>query len=184
MRKMLRTPLAAAVLWSAAGVAVAQTPPDSGFETVVVQPPQGVDPDRFGAAVVDALPREMKDPTTNFMRDAATRAEGPFRLVMVFHGSADPPRRTLCTEERAAAATVPEPPPPGTTTTVPTSVTAAFCQGSRSLSEAQARVTGGVDPAEASFRFLVSDVAKQLFPLGFGTLPARGGAPASALPPR
>lgn len=184
MRRLLRPSLAAAALVLAAGAASAETPPDSGFETVVVQPPQGVDPDRFGAAVVDALPREMKDPATNFMRDPANRAEGPFRLVMVFHGSAEPPRRALCTEEKAAAETVPEPPAPGSTATVPTSVTAAFCQGPRSLSEAQARITGGVDPAEASFRFLVSDVAKQLFPLGFATLPARGTASGSTLPAR
>ena len=52
------------------------------------------------------------------------------------------------------------------------------------MSEAQTRITGGVDPAEASFRFLVSDVAKQLFPLGFATLPSRATGSGATLPPR
>jgi hypothetical protein len=52
------------------------------------------------------------------------------------------------------------------------------------LSEAQTRITGGVDPAEASFRFLVSDVAKQLFPLGFAARPSRATGSGATLPPR
>jgi hypothetical protein len=175
--------LGAAIFLLAGGAGAQTGPPASGFETIVVQPPPGIDPDRFGTAVVDALPHEMKDPATNFMRDPVNRPDAPYRLVMVFHGSTEPPRRNLCIEEEAAAQTVPQPPAPQTTTGVPTSVTAAFCHGSRSLSEAQTRITGGVDPAEASFRFLVSDVAKQLFPLGFATLPSRGTGSGATLPP-
>ena len=32
-------------------------------------------------------------------------------------------------------------------------------------------MVGSVTPGQAGFRFLVSDITKQLFPDGFGTLP-------------
>ena len=54
-------------------------PPASGFETIVVQPPPGIAPDRFGTAVVEALPREMKYPASNIMRDAMNRQMEPGR---------------------------------------------------------------------------------------------------------
>jgi len=160
--------------------------PPPGFETVVVQPPKGAEPRTFAEAVMAALPRDMKDPTLNFMREADARANAPYRLVMVFHGSVEPPQQNLCAAQQQveAAQATPEAPPPGTVAAEPTAVTAAFCDGDRPLSQAHTRISGGVDPDQASFRFLVSDVAKQLFPLGFATLPRPGTASGSTLPSR
>jgi hypothetical protein len=149
---------------------------DPGFVTVVLQPPRGVEPERFGAAVAEALPRELTDPELNFMRDPAAAMRAPYRLVMVFHGSTDPPQTAICAAEREAADAVPRPPAPGDDPVAPTSVTAAFCREADELSRAHARISGGLDPGQVAFRFLVADVAKQLFPLGFAELPGRGPA--------
>lgn len=182
-----RLPALAFAAAFAASQAAAQTVPvpqpgqaaggeDPGFQTVVVQPPAGVEPERFGAAVAEALPREMTDPQQNFMRDPAARNLAPFRLVMVFHGSANAPEADICGSASAAAQVVPRPPDPNGDPAAPTSVTAAFCREQQELSRAHARITGGLDPGQAGFRFLVADVTKQLFPLGFAVLPGRGTA--------
>jgi len=155
-----------------------------GFETVVLQPPPGVAPERFGAAVAEALPRELVDPERNFMRDPAAAQRAPYRLVMVFHGSAEPPQTAICAAEAEAAGAVPRPPAPGDDPVAPTSVTAAFCREADELSRAHARISGGLDPGQVAFRFLVADVAKQLFPRGFAELPGRGPAGQAVPAPR
>ena len=52
-----------------------------------------------------------------------------------------------------------------------TRITAAFCDGAKPLKTATDRMVGSVTPGQAGFRFLVSDITKQLFPDGFGTIP-------------
>jgi hypothetical protein len=146
-----------------------------GSRVTVVQPPRGVDETAFERAVVAALPARPLDPGVNFMRDPVARADAPYRMVLVFHGSADPPPADICAEREAAAGGVPRPPRPGTVGTEPTGLAAAFCRRTETLSAAASRISGGLDPAQASFRFLVADVVQQLFPLGFEVLPRTPG---------
>lgn len=160
---------------AAAAQAVAPDPEAGGFRVTVVQPPRGVDDAAFGRAVVEALPARLLDPAVNFMRDPVARADAPYRLVLVFHGSAAPPPADICVEREAAADAVPRPPRPGTVGTEPTVLAAAFCRRAETLSAAASRISGGLDPEQASFRFLVADVVQRLFPLGFDVLPRPAG---------
>jgi hypothetical protein len=159
----------------ASAQAPAADPEAGGFRVTVVQPPRGVDAGAFERAVVAALPARLLDPDANFMRDPVARADAPYRMVLVFHGSADPPPADICVERGAAADVVPRPPRPGAVGTDPTGLAAAFCRRTETLSAAASRISGGLDPEQASFRFLVADVVQQLFPLGFEILPRPAG---------
>jgi hypothetical protein len=45
------------------------------------------------------------------------------------------------------------------------------CDGGDPITTATDRMGGSISPDQAGFRFMVSDMAKQLFPDGFGTIP-------------
>jgi hypothetical protein len=158
--------------------------PAAGFRLTVAGGPGALDAAAFREAVAAALPERLTDPERNFMQDEEARLLAPYRLVLVFHGTADPPPVDLCVEREASAEAVEAPPPdPGTFGAQPTSVAAAFCRSGATLSTAHERISGGLTPGDAGFRFLIGDVVKQLFPDGFQSLPdiraARAAGPAA-----
>jgi hypothetical protein len=143
--------------------------PRGGFEVVVVGAQEGMTPEQFNQAVVDSLPPRLVDPQTNFTRDAAYKADHAYRLIMVFHGDSPVEARSLCARPESGSTGAKAPPP--TEMTKATHVTAAFCADDGALSTASGKMLGSVAVGQAGFRFLVADVAKQLFPNGFNTVP-------------
>lgn len=148
-----------------------------GFEVVVVGIMEGIAAEDFAQAVVAALPERLMNPETNFSRDAAYDPDRSYRLVIAFHGDAPLDPATLCRRPSAVEA---EPLAPSDLMAV-THITGAFCEDEQLLSSASDRMVGGVEPGQAGFRFLVADVAKQLFPSGSEQIPGVLSAPA-ALP--
>lgn len=177
--------LSAIALLLMASAALAQAPAQpaagTGFRLEVQGTPQGMDPDDFAQAVLKALPPELKDPAGNFTRHELYEAGADYRMVLVFHGNDALDAGTLC----AATAGDSGPqtaPPPFENLASTTRIAAAFCKGPEQLSAATDQMTGELMPEQASFRFLVADVTKQLFPGGFDVLPcgsttAAGGQP-------
>lgn len=152
-----------------------------GFRLEVQGTPDSVDPQRFAKAVLDALPEQLTDPDRNFTRHELYDADADYRVVLVFHGNDALDATTLCavTAGDRAPATAP---PAFETLTATTRVSAAFCKGAETLSSARDQMTGEVLPEQASFRFLVADVAKQLFPDGFDAIPGGTAATTAKLP--
>ncbi|ACI99730.1 hypothetical protein [Rhodospirillum centenum] len=157
--------------------------PDMGFVLEVRgRLPDGVAAEEFGRRIAAALPEPLADPQRNFTKSSAYRPEADYRLVMVFHGPEPVEAARLC-DGVAATPDDQAPQAPrfddlGTTN----HVTAALCESGTVLSTAADRIAGELRPEQASFRFLVADVIKQLFPSGFDTLPGSipGAAPAPA----
>ncbi len=158
-----------------AGHANAQQPvqqqepkPDSGFELVVVGSMPNVEPGAFTKAIAEALPTQLVDRQTNFTRSTAYKPGDSYRLAMVFHADdvVDGPK--LCQQPSDVSAAPPADPGDLRATT---HVTGVFCRNDQVLSQATDRMTGSVQPGQAGFRFLVADVAKQLFPDGFAAMP-------------
>lgn len=145
--------------------------PEAGFDLVVVGGLPGVEPERFALAVAEALPDRLVDAQANFTRHPGHDAETSYRMHVVFHGEGDAVApETLCT--RPNPETVP--PAPADDLMAAIQVAAAFCAGETALSTATDRMLGSIAPGQAGFRFLVADIAKQLFPDGFDTLPGTG----------
>jgi len=157
---------------------------DPGFRLELQGIPPGMDDDDFSRSVLAALPEDLLDPQRNFQRSDLYRKGESYRLVLVFHDGREVATlqpETLCASA-AREAPVDAPPPEMENLTTTTHVAAAFCQGAQALSSARDQMTGQLLPDQASFRFLVSDVAKQLFPDGFAVMPGTGAATA-VLPP-
>lgn len=146
----------------------APAPPESGFDVIVIGVMKGSSPDDFSRKVVEALPTTLMDPQTNFTSGVGFDRSKDYRLVIAFHGEEMMEAPALCTRTNDVEA---EPPPEQSDLMAATRITAAFCDGGEPLNTATDRMVGSVSPGQAGFRFLVSDIAKQLFPDGFGTLP-------------
>ncbi|WP_207484639.1 hypothetical protein [Arenibaculum pallidiluteum] len=142
--------------------------PDSGFDLVVVGSMPNVEQNAFVDAIAQALPPALVDPQANFTRSPAYQPNHTYRLVMVFHGDDVVDGQRMCREPEAVQATPPADPADLRATT---HVTGVFCRGAEKLSEASDRMSGSLQPGQAGFRFLVADVAKRLFPLGFASIP-------------
>jgi len=146
----------------------APAPPESGFEVIVIGVMKGNSPEDFSQKVIEALPPRLMDPRTNFTAGVGFKRDKHYRLVMAFHGEDMMDASTLCTRTNDVDTT---PPPEQSDLMAATRITAAFCDGAKPLSTATDRMVGSVSPGQAGFRFLVSDITKQLFPDGFGTIP-------------
>ena len=168
-----------AVAWAGTATAqpavtVAPAAPDAGFDLVVVGGIPGQPPEEFGKAVARALPERLTDSGTNFTANPAYKKGESYRIVLVFHGEDAVDAGTLCpAHEKVEAA----PPAPPEDLMQATHVTAAFCKAGETLSSASDRMIGSVEPGQAGFRFLVSDVVKQLFPNGFDQMPGTTTTP-------
>jgi len=160
----------------------APAPPESGFEVIVIGVMKGSSPEDFSRKVVEALPSKLMDPRTNFTAGVKFKRDKSYRLVIAFHGEDMVEADTLCTRTNDVDAT---PPPEQADLMAATRITAAFCDGAKPLSTATDRMVGSVQPGQAGFRFLVSDIAKQLFPDGFGTIPGTISSqpPGTMVPP-
>ncbi|QJE73408.1 hypothetical protein HHL28_10160 [Aerophototrophica crusticola] len=150
-------------------------PGNPGFALVVQGNVPGMEPAAFAESVMKALPEQLTDPTRNFTRGEGFDPKAEHRMVMVFHGDDQLDPRGLCAtvakEQAAPAANA------GFLDLKSTvRVAGAFCKGEEALSTATNQVSGELRPDQASFRFLVSDVAKQLFPSGFDVLPGMGAS--------
>ncbi len=185
-------------LFSAAGIlclataALAQTstsPPaeqagqqrDVGFRLEVQGAPRDMDPQAFASAVLSALPQPLTDPEQNFTRHELYEAGADYRMVVVFYGNDSLEAQGLCAATAGDRAPDAEPPAFEKLTTT-TRVAAAFCKGEETLSSATDQMTGELKPDQASFRFLVADVTKQLFPGGFDVMPGSGTTTATTQP--
>lgn len=146
----------------------APAPPESGFDVIVIGVMKGSSPDEFSRKVLEALPSTLMNPQTNFTSGVGFDRGKDYRLVIAFHGEEMMEAPALCTRTNDVEAA---PPPEQTDLMAATRITAAFCDGGEPLNTATDRMVGSVSPGQAGFRFLVSDIAKQLFPDGFGTLP-------------
>jgi hypothetical protein len=146
----------------------APAPPESGFDVIVIGVMKGSSPEDFSQKVVEALPQQLKDPRTNFTSGVGFKRDRDYRLVIAFHGEDMMDADTLCTRTYEVDTT---PPPEQANLMAATRVTAAFCEGAKPLKTATDRMVGSIGPGQAGFRFLVSDITKQLFPDGFGTIP-------------
>ena len=146
----------------------APAPPESGFDVIVIGVMKGSSPEDFSQKVVEAIPPQLMDPKTNFTSGVGFKRDRDYRLVIAFHGEDMLEADTLCTRTDDVDTT---PPPEQADLMAATRITAAFCEGAKPLSTATDRMVGSITPGQAGFRFLVSDITKQLFPDGFGTLP-------------
>jgi hypothetical protein len=155
-------------------VTVAPAAPEAGFDLIVVGGIPGQAPEDFGKAVAQALPERLTDSSTNFTANPAYKADTNYRIVMVFHGDEVLDTQALCPAHDEVQA---QPPAPPEDLMQATHVTAAFCEAGETLSSATDRMLGSVEPGQAGFRFLVSDVAKQLFPNGFDQMPGTSTTP-------
>jgi hypothetical protein len=161
--------------------ALAQTagqPPDPGFTLEVRGGPPDIPPAQFRRDVLAALPAQLLDPARNITHADGYQADGRYRLVMLFHrGTDEAPTGELC-----QAAAPPVPPASLKDLRSTTHLVAAFCENDQARATAHGQTTGETSPQQASFRFLVADVAKQLFPSGFNVLPGVGAAAPVAAP--
>lgn len=153
---------------------------DPGFKLVVIGQIPGTEDATFGNAVATALPERLVDPETNFTAHPAYEESQDYRLVMVFHGNREVDAADLC---RRRSEVKVEPPAPPDDLMAETRLTAAFCAEEETLGTAADRMVGSIEPGQAGFRFLVSDVVKQLFPDGFDTIPGTLGAAAPVATP-
>jgi hypothetical protein len=142
--------------------------PQSGFNVIVIGVMQGSSPEDFSRQVLEALPTSLMDPQTNFTSGVGFRRDKDYRLVMAFHGDDMVEASTLCTRTNDVEASVP---PEQSDLMAATRITGAFCDGDDPISTATDRMGGSISPGQTGFRFMVSDMAKQLFPDGFGTIP-------------
>lgn len=157
-----------------------QTPQNNpGFKVVVVGEAEGMSSSAFASAVIDAIPPDLLDRERNFTQDPAYREDQDYRLVIVFHGSDALDARSLCRTAAQEPETVEAQPSEMSSLMTTTRVTSAFCQGERTLTTATDRMVGAIQPGQASFNFLVSDVTKQLFPEGFTLVPNATASTAS-----
>lgn len=140
--------------------------------------PPGVAPEQFRRDVLASLPPALTDPASNFTRADGYRPDGRYRLVMQFHRGGEMPAEGLCRAEETAET----PPPKLDDLQTTTQLVAAFCDNTKPLSVGRGQVAGETSPDQASFRFMVGDVAKQLFPSGFNVLPGVGAAAATEMP--
>ena len=140
--------------------------------------------EEFQTAVLKALPDQMLDAESNFTNATAYDPGNSYRLVMVFHAEDETlTDEVLCQRavERPDKVDAETEDAPFQDIMSTTRVTAAFCENNEALSTATDKMVGKIEPGQASFRFLVADVTKQLFPDGFAELPsasalAGGGA--------
>jgi hypothetical protein len=146
----------------------APAPPESGFDVIIIGVMKGSSPEDFSQKVVEAIPPQLMDPKTNFTSGVGFKRDKDYRLVIAFHGEDMLEADTLCTRTDDVDTT---PPPEQADLMAATRITAAFCDGAKPLKTATDRMVGSVSPGQAGFRFLVSDITKQLFPDGFGTIP-------------
>lgn len=183
---MPRIPFAMAMLltMAASPSALAQPPSppaDPGFAVEVRGGPPEIPPAQFRRDVLAALPAELLDPARNVTRADGYQADGRYRMVMLFHrGEAEVPPDMLC--KAAQAQHPPAPPADLTDLRSTTHLVAAFCENDQARATARGQTTGETSPQQASFRFLVADVAKQLFPSGFDVIPGMGAAAPVAAP--
>jgi hypothetical protein len=156
-------------------------PPDPGFTLEVRGGPPDIPAAQFRRDVLDALPAALLDPARNVTQADGYRADGRYRMVMLFHRGEDKmPTGELC---RASTAQKPPVPPADLKDLRSTThLVAAFCENDQVRAAAHGQTTGETSPQQASFRFLVTDVAKQLFPSGFNILPGAGAAAPVAAP--
>lgn len=171
---------ALAVLLAAGTAGAAEGTPeasaDPGWSPIILGAPENMKADEFADAVVADLPPELFDRGANFTSHEAFRADADYKLVMVFHGEGEnPDAGTLCTVAAGRAPeaeAAPDKAPQLDNLMESTGVTAAFCEDGRVLSTATDKISGQAVPGQMSFGFLVSDVAKQLFPDGFEVIPS------------
>ncbi len=156
-------------------------PRDSGFSLVVAGAAANVGPRALTRAVADALPAGLLDRRLNFTRHATYDPQAPYRIVFLFHDADRSFDRDLCRDSGALTGATRQAKPDfrGLMSTV--ALKAAFCRGSATLATAANRSIGRVQPTDASFRFLVADTAKDLFPDGFARLPRSGQADGTAV---
>lgn len=183
---MPRLPFAMAVLLSMATTptALAQSTgqsPEPGFALEVRGGPPDIPPAQFRRDVLAALPADLLDPARNFTHADGYQADGRYRVVMLFHRGDDAASAdALC---QAAQAQKPNAPPADLNDLRSTThLVAAFCENDQARATAHGQTTGETSPQQASFRFLVADVAKQLFPSGFNVIPGLGAAAPVAAP--
>ncbi|HET8729263.1 MAG TPA: hypothetical protein VFO41_17315 [Alphaproteobacteria bacterium] len=174
----LRLPLCVSAVLLAGGLpatGLSQTEEQGpGWAPVIAGAPASMDPEEFQKAVVAELPEEMFNRATNFTSHDAYRPNADYRLVMVFHGAEDSPNpEELCSVGRTNPEEVETTKPELDDLMQTTGITAAFCEDDETLSIATDKISGKAEPGQLSFGFLVSDVAKQLFPDGFAIMPQR-----------
>jgi len=156
----------------------ASPPPDPGFTLEVRGGPPDIPPAQFRRDVLAALPAQLLDPTRNLTRADGYQADGRYRMVMLFHrGTEEAPTGELCQTQQPPT----RPAELGNLRST-THLVAAFCENDQARATAHGQTTGETGPQQASFRFLVADVAKQLFPSGFNVLPGLGAAAPVAAP--
>ncbi len=181
---MSRILLTALMAISLTGPALAQTdglPADPGFSLEVRGGPTDIPPEQFRRDVLAALPADLLDPTRNFTGADGYQRDGRYRMVMLFHRGAEAAATgNLCAA--AQAQTLPAPPANLKDLRSTTHLVAAFCENDKARATARDQTVGETGPQQASFRFLVADVAKQLFPSGFNVLPGVGAAAPVAVP--
>lgn len=167
--------MAAAVATAPPGRAEAPSetvqPEKSGFAVSIIGAMEGMEPRAFAETVVGAFPPDLLDPKRNFTTHDAYDPKQSYRIVLAFHDGRETVAADLCAEQKDATETVDRAKPDfkGLWSTV--AVTAALCEGGKPLARAENRSAGSMQPQDASFRFLVADTVKDLFPDGLSQLP-------------
>ena len=144
----------------------------AGLSVVIHGDADNAEQDRVSRAAKAALPEALLDPQRNFTTHPAYDPERTYRMVLVFHDPAWPVDGDLCagnTKETLSAIR------PADFEGLESGVglTGALCVDNAALRQASLHSAGRVSPDQISFRFLVADMAKALFPDGFSRLPRR-----------
>lgn len=144
-------------------------PDGSNLAVVIFGGMDGVAPESFAGSVAAAMPEELLDPGRNFARHPAYEPEREYTVVMSFHDPAQPVETDLC---KAGSRSEAAPPPPDFRSLhSAVGLTGALCVDDVALRTTTMRSAGRVTPDQLSFRFLIADAAKALFPDGFARLP-------------
>ncbi|MDR3518916.1 MAG: hypothetical protein P4M00_24215 [Azospirillaceae bacterium] len=149
-----------------APAAAAGVPDGAGFTAVVL----GISSAGDEKIVIDALPVPLTDRSVNFTHDSTFRAAVHYRMILVFHAQDRFDGTPLCAQDVPGKG-LDITPPAFNDMMKTTHLTGVFCADRQTLMMATSRMVGSVTPGDAGFRFLVADVAKQLFPDGFAVLP-------------
>jgi hypothetical protein len=142
---------------------------DRDMEVIVVGNPFSGDHAAFGKAVTDHMQGNHWGPPTRFTTTPGPSARDIYRVVMLF----DPPKTLtgmrLCRDEAASL--------PTESVGGEIVVFAAFCRGSKSLTEIKGRIEAADGASDPFFGDLIAQVTNALFPPDRRFDDDRGGCP-------
>lgn len=150
--------------------AVAQTTESTGWDLELLVLNPALDAKTLRAAVLKALPGQLMDREANFTRHESYNPQKNYHIVLAIHQDGQDPMIACgrpVSADGVAAVPVANPPPARTTSQ---RLSGVLCEDQKILTQGSQKTLGELRPGDMGFRYLVADVMRQLFPLGYATL--------------